>query len=347
MTEEMTGTEQITQLPEDVIQALESISETFGVTCPLCGGSLRVREGERSVLCRYCNSALYVTRPSGVKSFTMNPKTTAGKARLTALHYIAEETNGRIKSRHASIIDQQLIHVPFWRMHGRLMGWVCGDKVVSKEIEVTSQVPGGRPVVRKTIREERFPYSKLVFKRVDWSAPACVLRELGLQGISLRTGFLEWEIFDHELKKKQNIALPMKGIRQVRKDAFNYLTRLVTPTGATVRASRFHLFDSNFSLYYYPVYLLRYRHHQRIYTITIDANDGRVIRGETPKLKDFDAKNFFFIPAAFAFLAGTYLPLAFIAAGIVYLMDLLQTEGFLPPHKWLVGRLNRWFGSDQ
>ncbi|MCK4237278.1 MAG: hypothetical protein KAX38_09175, partial [Candidatus Krumholzibacteria bacterium] len=194
---------------------------------------------------------------------------------------------------------------------------------------------------------KRIPYSKLVFKRVDWSTPACVLRHLGLQGISLRTGFLEWDIFDHELTSKHTFALPMKSIKHARKDAFHYLSRLTTPAGATVRASRFHLFGSSFSLYYYPVYFIRYRHGSRIYTITIDGGNGHIIRGDIPQRKRLNAMNMFFVPAAFAFLAGTYLPLAFIAAGIIYTFDLVTAQCFLPPHRWLVGLLNRWFGGEQ
>ncbi|MCK4236832.1 MAG: hypothetical protein KAX38_06910, partial [Candidatus Krumholzibacteria bacterium] len=175
--------------------------ETFGVNCPTCGGSLCVHEGERSIRCEYCGSALYVTRPQGVRSFMMQPRITAGKARFSALRYLAEQTGGRVKARHASIIDLRLIQAPFWRMRGKLMGWVCGDKIKLVEVEMASPNPQSQ-TVHKTTREERIPYSKLVFKRVDWSTPACVLRHLGLQGISLRTGFLEWDIFDHELTGK-------------------------------------------------------------------------------------------------------------------------------------------------
>ena len=86
-----------------------SQGETFGINCSECGGSLRIHEGERSVRCEYCGSALFVTRPQGVRSFLMQPKITAGKARLSALHYLSSKTGGRIKARHASIVDLELI----------------------------------------------------------------------------------------------------------------------------------------------------------------------------------------------------------------------------------------------
>lgn len=321
------------------------LSETYGVTCPSCGGSLRVREGERSIRCRYCDSALYITRPKGVRSYMLPPKITAGKARMTALRHLSEQTEGKVKGRHAAIVDLQLIHVPFWRMHGRLMGWVCGDKINLKEVEVVSEAGDARHSI-KSLQEERTPYAKLVFKTVDWSTPACVLPYLGMHGISLRSKFINWEIFDYHMQTKHIFALPMICIESARKDAFNYLTKLTTPHKATVHGSKFHMFDRNISLYYYPVYFIRYRHKGRIYTITIDANDGRITRGDVPGFKKANLKNLFFVPAAFAFLAGTYLPLAFIALGIVYAIDIFSSEGFVLPHRWFLMRLNKWFGGE-
>ncbi len=320
-------------------------AETFGVTCPLCGGSLRIREGERSIGCEYCGSGLVITRPHGVRSFTMLPRITPGKARLTAIKHLTGQTGGRVRARHASIVDIKLVQVPFWRMHGRLMGWVCGDTITLQEVEVPTADPRGERTI-KTVKEERRPFSKLVLKHVDWSTPACTLKHLGLQGISLKTRTCHWEVFDHELQNDHSFALPMKTAGEAREDAYRYLTRVTAPARSRVSASRFHLADSNFSLYYYPVYFVRYRHHERLYTITIDGSDGRILCGETPQRREIDLRMMLFVPAAFAFLAQTYLPLALIAACAVYVIDAVQTEGFLPPYRWLAARLDRWFGGD-
>jgi DNA-directed RNA polymerase subunit RPC12/RpoP len=323
-----------------------SEGETFGINCSECGGSLRIHEGERSVRCEYCGSALFVTRPQGVRSFLMQPKITAGKAKLAALHHLSNETLGRVKARHASIVDLELIHIPFWRLHGRLMGWVCGEKSQMIEYEVPTGGGGDGEQTIKSVREVRHAFSKLVFKRVDWSAPACVLKKLGLQGISLRTKFLSWDIFDHRLKGTQNIALPMLSERKAGLDAYNYLTKITTPLGSRVRSSRFHLCDSNLSVYYYPVYFLRYRHEGRLYTITIDGGDGRVIRGEVPPRTVRDHRRIFFVPAALAFLAGTHFLLLPVALLTVYIIDMVQSSEFILPFTWLSHRIQSIFGSE-
>jgi len=320
-------------------------SLAFGATCPECGGSIRINEGDRSVRCGYCGSALFITSPRGVQSYILQPKVTAAKARLSSIHYIAERTNNRVRARNTSIIDMKLIHVPFWRMRGRLMGWVSGDKVKLVRAETGPEDPGAGQAFT-TVREEHEAYSRLLFKRVDWSTPACVLPCLGLQGISLRTGFLEWDVLDEKRRVEHTVALPTRSERTVRADALGYLTRLAVPAGTTVRASRFHLFDSTFSLYYYPVYVLRYRFAGRMYTITIDGGNGAVVRGEVPPGRRLDLKKLFFAPAVLAFLAATWLPLTVIPVAVVYALDTAQAKLFLPPHEWLAFRIQRLLGGE-
>jgi hypothetical protein len=317
----------------------------FGATCPECGGSLRINEGDRSIRCPYCGSALYVTVPRGVQSFILQPKISSGKARLAAIHFIEEHTHGRIHAWHTAIKDLRLIHVPFWRMRGRLMGWVSGDKIKLVKVEAVSEDPGVSQTCT-TVREEREPFARLVFKRVDWSAPACVLPCLGLQGISLRTGFLEWDILDEKKRREHTAALPTRSARNARNDAYQYLTHLAIPAGTRVRASRFHLFDSTFSLYYYPVYVLRYCFAGRIYTITVDGGSGAVVRGDTPRRRRIDTKKLFFVPAALAFLAAAWLPLVLVPIASLYVLDTIQAKLFLPPYQWLALRINTFFEGE-
>ncbi len=316
-----------------------------GATCPECGGSITINDGDRSVRCGYCGSALYVAAPRGVQSFLLRPKITPAKARLAAIRYIAEKTNGRLNTRQASLADLKLIHVPFWRLRGRLMGWVSGEKTALVKVETVSD-DSGAGQARATVREERKPYSRLVFKRVDWSAPACVLPCLGLQGISLRTDFLDWDVLDDRKRSEHTTALPVRSERRVRRDALSYLKRLAVPTGTTIRASRFHFFDSRLSLYYYPVYLLRYSCAGRLYTITIDGGSGAVVRGDVPRKRRIDSKRLFFAPAALAFLAAAWLPLMLIPVLVLYALDTAGAKLFLPPHRWLAFKINGLLGSE-
>lgn len=320
------------------------MTAAYGAPCPECGGALRIHDGERSIRCGYCGSALLITTPRGTRSFLLQPKISDGKARLLAIHHVEESTHGRITPRNASIIDMKLVHVPFWRMRGRLMGWVSGQRVKLERAE-TPVDDAGLGDTDAALREERIPYARLVFKRVDWSAPACVLPSLGLQGISLRTDFLEWETLDGARRREHDVALPMRSAAETKRDALAYLTHLVIPAGTNVVASRFHLFDSSFSLYHYPIYFLRYLHAGRIYAITVDGANGAILRGDVPVERRIDAKGLFFVPAVFAFLALTYLPLVFIGAAALYVYDSIEAHSPLAPHRWLATRLGGLIGG--
>lgn len=321
-------------------------TETFGISCADCGASLRIGEGERSVRCRYCGAALLIAAPAGVRTWIVRCSVSEGAARLAALHHLAEETNGAVRARHTAILDLRLIYVPFWRMTGRMAGWICGDEIVRRVVETSVPGPEGTRTVRR-VEEERRPFSKLVCKRVDWSAPACSLRHLGLQGIALRTRMLEWESFDHGMRETINTALPMKSARRAREDGYRYFTGIVAPSGSMVRASRFDLLGEDLSIYYFPVYLLRYRHRDRIFSTTIDGVDGHVIRADVPARPSAGSRARFVVPAVTAFLAGTWLPLVPIAAAIIYLRDAVRAEAPPSPRRWLAERLGAWFGGSQ
>ncbi len=317
----------------------------FGATCPSCGGALRINEGERSIRCGYCSSALLIAAPRGLRSFILKPSTTPGKARLAAIRWIADESSGRISARETAIVDQRLVHVPFWRLRGRVMGWLSGERTKLVRVEIASADPRSTET-RTTMREERTPYSRLLFKRIDWSAPACVLPSLGLQGISFRTDFLEWDVLDAGRRREHTVALPTRSERSARRDALSFLAHFATAAGTTVRASRFQLFDSSLSLYYYPVYLLRYRHAERIYTVTVDAGNGLVVRGEVPPRRRVNAKRLFFGPAALAALAALWPPLVAAPLVALYAIDAFQERGFLPPHEWMAHRANMFLGGE-
>lgn len=319
--------------------------ESFGISCPRCGGSLRLHQGQKSILCEYCGSALYLQNPPGVKSFMTKPGISAGKAKLATLHYLIEETSGRVKARHTSIKDLQLVYVPFWRLRGRLVGWISGEKVKMVETEVPSSNPHSLSTMKRT-REERKPFSKMIYKNIHWSTPACTLPYLGLQGISMKTKFLQWHTFSHRFKKDHTFALPMKSAEHASLNASKYFSHLAIPHGAILNAKRFHLFDSDMALYYYPVYFIRYQHGKRIYSVTVDGWDGHVIRGHFPVKEKINARSIFFLPAAAAIMASSWFPLLIISLAALYLFDLISGQGTPLPHTWIRSRLRKWFGGE-
>jgi len=326
-------------------RAADQGRENIGINCPSCGGSLSIEEGHRSTLCEYCGSSLYIFNPPGVRSYYIEPEITAGKAKLKALNILDSRTGGRIGARHTSVVDLKLIHAPFWRMKGRFVGWICGEEFKSKIVEKSTETSRGE-IRRRVTEQERKPFSKFVSRNINWSAPACVMRHLGLQGISFRSLFGNWKQFDHTLKRSMNIALVTVPRKKAESNAFNHLVSLARPSGARIDAERYHLFDRRLSIYYYPVYLLFYKYRGIIYEFTIDGNDGHIIRAEIPERKTINPGYYFFIPAAAAFITGTYFPLIIASLVLFYTSDMIRSRRIINPLNWITCRMRQLFGKD-
>lgn len=224
------------------------------------------------------------------------------------------------------------------------MGWLLGERRKISNAGPKFEGTLSFPFDPKT-REEQDFYSRLLFKRIDWSSPACILPYLGLQGIALRTDLLEWDVLDSEKRRKRNVIFPTRSERVARRDAARYIRSFATAAGTTVRASRFELFDAVFSIYYYPVYILCYRHDERLFTITVDGANGSVVRGDLPKEKRFSAKRFVFVPAILALLAAISLPLLVVLILMVYAVDSLRESAPIAPKDWISRRAAMLLGE--
>ncbi|OQX84103.1 MAG: hypothetical protein B6D63_05250 [Candidatus Latescibacteria bacterium 4484_7] len=319
--------------------------ETIGFKCPLCGGSLDVEEGLKSIKCRYCGSSLYISAQEGPANYYARCRINEGKAKHAAISYLLRESSHNVGGMNTSIIECKLVHVPFWRMHGRLIGWIAGETLEKEMQEIEASGPRGSAVKRYKIGSKRKPFSKLVFKHIEWSAPAAYVPHLQMQGVSLKATMLRWEVLDHSLKTRQNFALPTMSEEKAESDAYKYLTKVVAPTGTIVRSGRFKLFDNDISVYYYPIYFISYKHRNRIFTITVDGVEGRVMGGAVPYKPRQNVKNIVLIPAAAALMTILFPPLPLIALGILYVVDTLTMSKRPAPIDWLTARCAAWFGE--
>ena len=153
------------------------------------------------------------------------------------------------------MVDLKLIHVPFWRMKGRFMGWICGEEYKNITVEKYNSTPNG-DIKRTAVEQERKPFSRFLSRNVNWSAPACVMRHLGLQGISFRSGFGDWKPFDHTLRKSMNIALVTVPRKKAESSAYKHTVSLARPSGSRIDAGRYHMLDRRLSIDYCPLVLL-------------------------------------------------------------------------------------------
>jgi len=325
--------------------ALKKVAETIGANCPLCGGSIEIEEGTTSVECRYCGSSLYLAEPVGLKNFISHAKVKEGTAKHSALKFILERSSGAIGGRETSILECRLVYVPFWRLHGKLIGWIAGEKNKKEVVEETVSGPQGATIKRYTMGTRKEKFSRFVFKDVDWSAPASYIPHLRMHGVSFKASVMKWRMLDHSMKADYSFALPTVSEEKAGEDAFKYLTGLTAPPGTSVKHQRFNMFDNNLSIYFYPIYFVRYSHRRRIYTISVDGTNGKVIGGEIPEIVRRPARNIVKIPLIAALLSVVFPPLPLLVLVFMYLYDSSSGER-KSPVDWFMMRAAGWFGTE-
>jgi hypothetical protein len=101
---------------------------SLNLSCPSCGGSVTTIEGERAVVCSFCQSLLYVEGDRGV--FTVMFRNNMDKPRVIASlkEWFKKGYKARDLPDKAQITEVYPIYLPFWRLVGRAAGWVCGYK---------------------------------------------------------------------------------------------------------------------------------------------------------------------------------------------------------------------------
>jgi len=326
-------------------QALKKAVETIAVNCPLCGGSINIEEGTSSIKCHYCRANLYLKKPVGLKNLITPARIEEGRVKHKALKFILEKSNGKIGGKDTSILECRLVYIPFWRLHGKMIGWIAGEKNKKNIVEETVTGPNGATIKRYKMGTKREKFSRFVFKDVDWSAPASYIPHLRLHGVSFKASVMNWNILDHSMKARWSFALPTVSEEKAREDAFKYLTGLMAPPGTNVKYQRFKMFDNDLSLYFYPIYFVRYSYRDQIFTISVDGVSGRVIAGEVPATKNEMKRNMVKIPLIAAFLSVLFPPLPLIVLAILYFVDSLSGEIRLSPFDWFMTKATSWFGA--
>ncbi len=240
---------------------------SVGLNCTACGGAISVAEGQNTVLCQYCGSALFVEGDRGVQTIAfrnkMSPQTAVGAAQS----WWKRGFKARDLRKIGKILEVYPIYLPFWRAMTRVAGWVCGYE----ERRHTDQK--GRVTV------ERIPKEVMVLQDYAFSEIACDPGDLGLRALrnfAGETSFADFEMiptFEATTSKDDALA-------HARNDA---LTRgKASARVPHVTFQKLHAFTKRLSLTYYPTWVVRYAYRDRMYMSTVDGVTGQVLSGRAP-----------------------------------------------------------------
>jgi hypothetical protein len=100
-----------------------------GLGCPRCGGMVPVPEGRLIVACPFCDLRSSVAGEYGVRRYQV-PCRVDQEAALSAYRSFLSSkiAIARDCARTAQLDEVLLVHLPFWTVWGRGLGWAFGEK---------------------------------------------------------------------------------------------------------------------------------------------------------------------------------------------------------------------------
>jgi hypothetical protein len=238
-----------------------------GLTCPRCGGTVQVPEGQAVVICPFCQLRSVVSGERGVRRYQVPQRVDYAKAQQAWEQFLGSNAGIAPNARSsAQITETFLVHLPFWTAWGQGVAWAFGQQRV-----------GSGDNQHYENRE------KTAVRELGWNGVACEVGEFGVRRISLENRPLE--PFDGQALHGSGMVFePVgsdKAALQAARDAFE------AEVGGDVRLTRTsqlftRLLGTRLGLVYYPVWVMRYLYRGRSFQVVVDGFSGEVLYGKAP-----------------------------------------------------------------
>ncbi len=240
---------------------------THGLNCPKCGGMLRIPQGQRLVLCPYCQQRSIVRGERGVLQYQVAVDFSREQAETMLQRFLSSHAAiARNAPRLASLEESFLVFLPFYTTWGRVLGWVFGQKQVSS---------GDKK--RYEPREVQF------VQDVTWNEAACDVGEFGVESVPLEDK--PFEPYDEDEIHRAGMVFEAVGsVSEAQQRAEEEFQAQVSQAARLDRISQVfvRIVRRRFGLVYYPVWILRYLYRGRAYQVAIDGNRGQILYGKAP-----------------------------------------------------------------
>jgi hypothetical protein len=238
-----------------------------GLGCPRCGGMVPVPEGQVIVACPFCDLRSTVQGERGVRRYQV-PRRIDQEAALNAFKKFLSSkiAIARDCARTAELDEVLMVHLPFWAVWGRGLGWAFGEKQT-----------GSGDNKKYEPREVR------VVKELDWNGAACDVGEFGVTRISLDGRPLE--PFDLEqLQYSGMLFEPVGSAAEALENARAYFEDEMKKQTHLDRISQtfIRMIRQRMGIVYYPLWVLRYLYRGRSFQVVVDGFSGEVLYGKAP-----------------------------------------------------------------
>jgi hypothetical protein len=176
---------------------------------------------------------------------------------------IAVARDARTKSR---VTESFLVHLPFWTLWSRALGWAFGQKRV-----------GSGKNSHYEPREVRLA-SDMV-----WAGAACDVAEFGVANIELTNQTLE-PFNGDRLHATGMVFEPVGSLAEAQETAQASFDATARGSAGLDRLNQLFMrfVNRRFGLVYYPLWALRYTYRNRSFQVVVDGFTGKVLYGKAP-----------------------------------------------------------------
>lgn len=239
----------------------------LGLSCPKCGGTITIPEGQVIVHCPYCDLRSVVHGDRGLRHYQVpcrvdrSQATTAYQAFLRGNFAIARDA-----ARNATLNEAFLVYLPFWASWARVLGWSFGEKRVGSGNDAHYE-----------------PREIRLAAEMSWNGAACDVGEFGVNSIPLDDR--QMEAFQSDLLHRAGMVFePVGSVSDAAALAESSFQQRVNQETSLDRQGQ--VFSRNvrrrMGLVYYPLWILRYLYRGRAFQVAVDGNTGKVLYGKAP-----------------------------------------------------------------
>lgn len=244
-----------------------SDSALNGLTCPRCGGTITVPEGQNLVICPFCEQRSAVSGERGVRRYQVPQRVGYEQAQQALTTFLSSDMSIAPSARSAAKLSETfLVHLPFWTAWGQGVAWAFGQQRVGSG------------------DDERYePREKSTAREMNWNGVACDVGEFGVRRISLENRPLE--PFNSDALHRSGMVFEPVGSQQAALEAArqSFEASVAKDVKLTRTSQLFtRLLGAHLGVVYYPVWVLRYLFQGRSFQVVVDGFSGEVLYGKAP-----------------------------------------------------------------
>lgn len=238
-----------------------------GLSCPRCGGMIDIPEGQEIVICPFCELRSVVRGDNGIRRYQVPLKINREEAEKAFRGFLTSSMaiSGSVR-KEAQLTETLVVHLPFWAVWGRAMGWVFGQNIIRTQ-DKTRYEP-------KEIR---------IVEEMTWNGAACEVGEFGVSEINLQGRPLE--PFDGDSLHHSGMVFEPVGAagEALQRAQAEFDGRIQSSAHLSQMTQSFvRLIRPRQGLIFYPLWVIRYLYRGRAFQVVVDGFSGEVLYGKAP-----------------------------------------------------------------